>query len=292
MTPKIDERNTSIPRDSVSFSHDKTTVSKCGKNFCFVCGKAQSKIVRYFKAHENENVEIAEALSFPAHSKKRKELLQALRNKGNFLHNNNVLKKGTGELKVKRCSIKQNSKTYEYCVYCQGMFVRKELWRHMKRCSAKKSKELVHCHVIKPVNFMATVKAAKEVAGFSEDEKTVEAPSFALKIGQHLLQVSSIIQCNAIIAGDKELRECAEEFQTLYRTKWTECVSYTARMSAKEKKYNKTINLPRTEDIQMLTKHLEKVSESAYNKLEKAASMQNYSDLARVCLTRVITFNR
>lgn len=128
--------------------------------------------------------------------------------------------------------------------------------------------------VIKPVNFMATVKAAKEVAGFSKDEKTVEAPSFALKIGQHLLQVSSIIQCNAIIAGDKELRECAEEFQTLYRTKWTECVSYSARMSAKEKKYNKTINLPRTEDIQMLTKHLEKVFESAYNKLEKAASMR------------------
>lgn len=115
---------------------------------------------------------------------------------------------------------------------------------------------------------MATVKAAKEV----------EAPSFALKIGQHLLQVSSIIQCNSIIAGDKELRECAGEFQTLYRTKWTECVSYTVQMSAKENKYNKTINLQRTEDIQMLTKHLEKVS--AYNKLEKAASVQNYSDLA------------
>lgn len=148
MTRKIDERNTSLPKDtptdSVSFSHEKTTVSKCGKKFCFVCGKGQSKIERHFKVLGNENTEIARALSFPAHSKKKKELLQALRNKGNFMHNNDVLKKGTGVLKVKRCSIKQDSKTYEYCVYCHGMFVRKELWRHMKRCSAKRENHENH----------------------------------------------------------------------------------------------------------------------------------------------------
>lgn len=74
---------------------------------------------------------------------------------------------------------------------------------------------------------MATVQAAKELAGVSKDEKTFQAPSLALKIGQHLLQVSSIIQCNAIIAGNKELRECTEEFQTLYRAKWTECVLHS-----------------------------------------------------------------
>ncbi|KAI2644605.1 Catalase-2 [Labeo rohita] len=384
---KMEKRNASIPKDtssdSVSFSHDITTVSKGGQNFCFVCGKAQNKIARHFKVHENEDAEIAQALSFPAHSKKRKELLQALRNKGNFMHNNNVLKKGTGVLKVKRCSVKQDSNKYEYCIYCHGMFVREELWRHMKRCSAKRechenyqctkrvlglaavakaafsgtvsdavlklvrnmrddeivsvvqhdpcllqfAQSLYNKHgrdlsrhgyirqkicnlgrflisirknssittledAIKPVNFMATVQAAKELAGFSKDEKTFDAPSLALKIGQHLLQVSSIIRGNAIIAGNKELSDCMEQFQTLYRAKWTECVSCTARMSAKEKKCKKKVSLPLTEDMQKLTKHLENALDSAYKNLEKSSTIQNYSDLARVTLTRVILFNR
>ncbi|XP_073701715.1 uncharacterized protein [Garra rufa] len=371
------------PSDSVSFSHDITTVSKGGQNFCFLCGKAQNKIARHFKVHENEDAEIAQALSFPAHSRKRKELLQALRNKGNFMHNNDVLKKGTGVLKVKRFSVKQDSNKYEYCLYCHGMFVREELWRHMKTCSAKRERhendqctkrvlglaavakaafsgtvsddvlklirrmrddEIVsvvqhdpcllqfaqslynkhgrdlsrHGYIrqnicdlgrflisirkntsittledaIKPENFMAAVQAAKELAGFSKDEKTFRAPSLALKIGRHLLQVSSIIRGNAIIAGNKELSDCTEQFQTLYRAKWTECVSCTARMSAKEKKYKKKVNLPLTKDMQKLIKHLESASDSAYKNLEKSSTIQNYSDLARVTLTRVILFNR
>ncbi|KAL0152441.1 hypothetical protein M9458_052164, partial [Cirrhinus mrigala] len=96
---------------------------------------------------------------------------------------------------------------------------------------------------IKPVNFMATVQAAKELAGFSKDEKTFDAPSLALKIGRHLLHISSIIRGNAIIAGNKELGECTEQFQTLYRTKWTE-------MSAEKQKYKTKVNLPLTEDMQ------------------------------------------
>nr|XP_017211328.1 uncharacterized protein LOC100149643 isoform X3 [Danio rerio] len=141
-TNKSDERNRSIPEDtandSVSSLKGVTTVSGGGKNFCFVCGKPQIKLARHFKVHKREDAEIARALSLPAHSKKRKELLQMLRNKGNFMHNNDVLKKGSGALKVKRHSVKQASNRYTYCVHCRGMFVRHELKRHMKKCSAKR----------------------------------------------------------------------------------------------------------------------------------------------------------
>ncbi|XP_056310413.1 uncharacterized protein LOC130221897 [Danio aesculapii] len=141
-TNKREERNTSIPEDTASNSVSSfkgiTTVSGGGENFCFVCGKPQIKIARHFKVHKRENAEIARALSLPAHSKKRKELLQFLRNKGNFMHNNDVLKKGSGALKVKRHSVKQASNKYTYCVYCRGMFVRHELKRHMQKCSAKR----------------------------------------------------------------------------------------------------------------------------------------------------------
>jgi len=129
--------------DSHSEAQTSPTLVKSGQNFCFVCEEPQSKISRHFKVHSKDNMEIAEALSLPAKSKKRKQLLEKLRNRGNFNHNNKVLKKGEGALKVKRRAFKNTGSTrkkYEYCIYCKGMFLRNELWRHMRGCKSKPAK--------------------------------------------------------------------------------------------------------------------------------------------------------
>ncbi len=81
---------------------DSTSIAKKGLHFWFVCKKAQFKIAQHFKVHTKENADIAKALSFPAGSKSRKEWLEKLRNKGNFMHNCEVLKDRAGSLKVKR----------------------------------------------------------------------------------------------------------------------------------------------------------------------------------------------
>ncbi len=114
---------------------DSTSIAK-GLNFCFVCKKANFKIARHFKVHVKENADIAKALSFPASSKSRKEWLEKLRNKGNFMHNCEVLKDGAGSLKVKRRA-KGDYQKYEYCLHCKGMFLRAELWRNIRRCPSK-----------------------------------------------------------------------------------------------------------------------------------------------------------
>lgn len=107
-------------------------------NYCFVCGKPQTKFARHLERHVNENAEIAQALQFPKSSKDRKVLLEKFRNLGNFKHNSVVKTTGSGCLKVKRSS-KQSSipETYDYCLYCKGMLSRKELSRHMKRCALR-----------------------------------------------------------------------------------------------------------------------------------------------------------
>lgn len=47
----------------------------------------------------------------------------------------------SGPLKVRRrpvrSEIELSTKTYVHCIYCKGLFVRKELWRHTRRCSSK-----------------------------------------------------------------------------------------------------------------------------------------------------------
>ncbi|XP_059907777.1 uncharacterized protein LOC132457539 isoform X2 [Gadus macrocephalus] len=129
--------DTLVTEQSCTNTAPPTSVVRAGQNFCFVCKDFHSKIARHFKTHVQENSDIAYALSLPARSATRKKLLENLRNRGNFEYNRDVLKKGSGQLKVKRRAKKVESKKYEYCIHCKGMFLRPELWRHMKRCSSK-----------------------------------------------------------------------------------------------------------------------------------------------------------
>ncbi|XP_060726763.1 uncharacterized protein LOC132846177 [Tachysurus vachellii] len=69
------------------------------KNYCFLCKKPQSKIARHFKKHKDSEREIAAAFLLPKH---RRRLLEKLRNRGNYEHNQEVMETKKGPLKVKR----------------------------------------------------------------------------------------------------------------------------------------------------------------------------------------------
>ncbi|XP_063049874.1 uncharacterized protein LOC134444490 [Engraulis encrasicolus] len=120
------------------FVHNKPEKMKDLKsqvNYCFVCGKPQTKIARHLQTHLSENAEIAQAFQAAKSSKERKILLEKLRNLGNFKHNTDVKTTGSGCLKVKRSSKKSsNPEMYDYCLYCKGMMARQELSRHMRKC--------------------------------------------------------------------------------------------------------------------------------------------------------------
>ncbi|XP_019211709.1 uncharacterized protein LOC106097188 [Oreochromis niloticus] len=111
------------------------TLSK--RNYCYFCGKPQAKISRHLKTHKTAP-DVVHAFSLPRDSNERKSLLEKLRNKGNFKHNAAVLHGGVGPLKVKRRpKIKAVEGKFAHCFYCQGMYVRKDLWRHVRRCPNK-----------------------------------------------------------------------------------------------------------------------------------------------------------
>lgn len=121
---------------SIQSSNISSSVSK--KNYCYICGKPQSKYARHLKTHEKSNVDVARALTLPKHSKERQKLLNKLRNKGNYEHNADVLVNGTGLLKLRRKPKKRyNSKDYVHCMYCHAMFLRRDLWRHVRNCLSK-----------------------------------------------------------------------------------------------------------------------------------------------------------
>ncbi|XP_055022443.1 uncharacterized protein LOC129412454 isoform X2 [Boleophthalmus pectinirostris] len=108
------------------------------KQFCLYCGSSFLKISTHLERKHNKEVEVAKALSFPKGSKQRRVHLESLRNKGNFAHNTEVLRTGKGKL-VARKQPRENSqaKDYMHCVYCQGLFRKRAMWRHVQICHLK-----------------------------------------------------------------------------------------------------------------------------------------------------------
>lgn len=108
------------------------------KHFCYICGKPQSKIARHLKTHEKTSVDVAQVLALPKYSKERKKMLNKLQNQWNYKHNTDVLKSGTGFLKIRRKSNKKyDPKQYVHYMYCQAMYLRRDLWRHVRKCLSK-----------------------------------------------------------------------------------------------------------------------------------------------------------
>ncbi|XP_058231857.1 uncharacterized protein LOC131343978 [Hemibagrus wyckioides] len=110
------------------------------KQYCLFCSKPLSKMARHLEQVHSTESEVAKALSFPKGSKERKNLLDHLRNRGNFAHNAEVVQSGKGDLvPCKKPRKDCDSKTFVHCSNCQGLFARKYLWCHMKRCELSKN---------------------------------------------------------------------------------------------------------------------------------------------------------
>ncbi|KAG8002337.1 hypothetical protein GBF38_018361, partial [Nibea albiflora] len=64
--------------------------------------------------------------------------IHELRNKGNYEHNAEVKTSGTGLLKLRRQPKKMyHPKDYVHCMYCQALYLRRDLWRHVRKCLSK-----------------------------------------------------------------------------------------------------------------------------------------------------------
>ncbi|XP_068166560.1 uncharacterized protein [Antennarius striatus] len=112
------------------------------RNYCLFCSKPVVKMSRHLELTHSDRPEVAVAFQFPAKSKERKNIWIKLTNQGNFAHNKDVLKTGQGHVIVKHTprEIKQAG-DFLHCRYCLGLFVRRNLHRHMKSCEVTEKKE-------------------------------------------------------------------------------------------------------------------------------------------------------
>ena len=112
------------------------------KHYCLYCSKAVAKLPRHLEQVHEDEIEVSVALAFPKKSKERKEKLDELRNKGNFAHNTEVLRKGEGTIvPYRRPNVETKSTSYVPCSDCLAFFLKQDLWKHAKTCSKRKHRK-------------------------------------------------------------------------------------------------------------------------------------------------------
>ncbi|XP_076009292.1 uncharacterized protein LOC143002792 [Genypterus blacodes] len=108
------------------------------KHYCVFCRRPQVKIARHLLRKHTDKPEVAKASALPTGSKQRHLLLEQLRCRGNYLHNIEVIRQGSGEIVTwRQPSEEVDARNYLPCPLCLGFFLRADLWKHQASCRRK-----------------------------------------------------------------------------------------------------------------------------------------------------------
>lgn len=123
--------------DSVKVTcKDSTFPNAWDKRYhCLFCKKSFAKLPRHLETDHAEEEEVKEFMNHPKKSKARANLIELLRNKGNYLHNSDVLIKNSGDIiTIRRPANEADVSDFLPCEFCFGYFSARKLSRHQKQC--------------------------------------------------------------------------------------------------------------------------------------------------------------
>lgn len=101
------------------------------KDHCYYCKCFVGNFARHLQRRHSNEIDVQEFMKIDPNSKQRKAMINLLRNKGNALINSsqNCVK----PVKKPHTLIVADT-DYLQCVYCYGYYVKKQLWRHKRKC--------------------------------------------------------------------------------------------------------------------------------------------------------------
>ncbi|XP_048861690.1 uncharacterized protein LOC125729875 isoform X20 [Brienomyrus brachyistius] len=165
------------------------------KQYCLFCGKPYSKIARHLESAHSDEKEVAKALQFSKNSRERHIQLSILRKRGNFTHNVDTVRGGSGNMVAcYRPTKTRKAKDYIHCLHCQGLYSKGTLWKHIKICPqnpdpSEGGKKYVRslCAMSTPVGLDVS-QSFKDVLcnmAYNEISAIVRSDRCILQLGQH-----------------------------------------------------------------------------------------------------------
>ncbi|KAL7877387.1 hypothetical protein SRHO_G00040300 [Serrasalmus rhombeus] len=199
--PTNTTQQTSSVTDDAMVAHDSrpSHLSKSQMDDATGPTNTTQQMARHLEHAHQDKSDVAKALSFPKGSKERKTHLNYIRNRGNYAHNAAVMESGKGKLvPFKRPPKEVQGNDFMHCAYCQGLFTRRVLWRHMRSCrlrpgsvAPKPGKNRVQsmCTYTGPVPSTISKQLWGVISAMNPDPITdiVKNDQVIIDVGQHLL---------------------------------------------------------------------------------------------------------
>ncbi|XP_057708152.1 M-phase phosphoprotein 8 isoform X2 [Corythoichthys intestinalis] len=111
------------------------------KHFCFYCHAPFSQLEKHLEKNHADEKDVAQAIHFPRGSKVRQNLLEKIRDSGDYEQHAKGLRKEEGE-NVTQTEIKYPKicvRDFLPCQHCYKFYRKTDLWRHEQSCKAKKN---------------------------------------------------------------------------------------------------------------------------------------------------------
>ena len=151
------------------------------KPYCFFCGEAQTQIQRHWMAKHKDEQEVIKLAALKDKSE-RVRFITILRNKGNHLHNCEVIRAGKGDLLVTyRPKSGANADDYRPCESCWCYLRKTELYRH--RCTipgAKKGRVAANAYLLLPAPDGTSEKVHQLLSGMLDGSVKLVAKTDSL----------------------------------------------------------------------------------------------------------------
>ena len=139
------------------------------------------------------------------------------------------------------------------------------------------------------------IEAVKELCGFNQESRLdIGIPSLALKLGHSIKRCAQVVKCSALRSKDENVIKKAKRFIDLFESEWAIKISSRSLASLGSKKQNKVDYLPLAEDLTRLKNHLDSKMETLSSALtaEGSVNVEQWANLAKTTLTRIIIFNK
>ena len=118
-----------------------------------------------------------------------------------------------------------------------------------------------------------------------------DIPSLPLKLGQIIPKLVSILIGEAIRRGDTDLEDKCKRFNKLFEGEWADRVSLKNRKRLHDRKLNKKLVMPSSEDVTKFCDRLEADSNKRHEEFKKEPGIVKGRKLAEAVLAEIIAFN-
>ncbi|XP_018312232.1 uncharacterized protein, partial [Mycetomoellerius zeteki] len=189
------------------------------RNCCVFCKKLQSQLARHLETVHGNELEVQKFAVLPKNNLERKEIINNLRKKGNFMFNTDI-EINNGELLVSRRPNENINKTatdFAPCPKCCGYFAKHTLRHHVRKCSKKDFRKN------KIIMTMSRKVARRIHQRANELLRNVVFPIMRDDTVTRIVRYDELL----IIYGTlKKINKTTEDFQSLYHPKvYDDCIS-------------------------------------------------------------------